>query len=222
MPAVQMEPARRRRHRESLVAVFLLLVLFLLLDEADLTPDAGDTLVVQDEEHVHARDGLRGQPRRAHAQLAFTFFPAVAAASLVASAAVLVLGAEGELDVARTSFQVVGAMVAANDHNRRDLVGPTRHGDLEMLSEGDLFGRFRDDWSGRQAPVCVEQVWWPKDLSVGNPEIRIPDRKPIHRKRWVVGPNQDLSILPRDEYRGIRQQHGGPVKTPRDSRLCHC
>src|SRR3989442_14467170 len=95
----KMEPARRRRHRESLVAVFLLLVLvlLLLLDEAGLTADGGDTVVVQDEEHVHARDGLRGQPRRDHPYLAFTFFPADPAGSLGGHPAVALLGAEGGL-----------------------------------------------------------------------------------------------------------------------------
>src|SRR3989442_13495149 len=125
----KMEPARRRRHRESLVVVFLLLVLvlFLLLDEADLTPDAGDTVVVQDEEHVHARDGLRGQPRRDHAQLAFTFFPAVAAASLVAFAAGLRPCPASEAVGGANRFQDVGAIGAWGEYNPRDVGVPPRH-----------------------------------------------------------------------------------------------
>src|SRR5712692_10283273 len=45
-------------------ATVLLVALLLLLVEADVAADAGHAVLVHEEQHVHAGDGLGGQPRR--------------------------------------------------------------------------------------------------------------------------------------------------------------
>ena len=152
-------------------------------------------------------DRLRRQFRRTYAQLSFLAAPSV----------------KRQLHVPVTGGQTVSVMVATKHHNRGNLPGPRRPRCRSARGMRSPLAHPRSPAAAHASAVRLEQVRREKDLPNGNAEIGISARKHAgirghQRKRWIVGPNQSLAVLAREEHRRIRQQRRRPVQTSRHRR----